>query len=232
MISSTTGARTNGRICRRLVIGITLLSGSVHAANSPPFALEYAADLSCPDAPAFSELVRAKLGPTAAPSAASAVPRVLVRLHATPSGFSGRLELHRLDASEYSREVSGGTCSEVANAIAFVLALALGAKDTAPEVAAAPEPPPPPAPTPVPVPPLPSPPAPVVAEQKASPSELSATRAAPSRIGDLGVGVQFGARTGSARYGRPLARRSWRCADCARLRSRSRYVARLWTDKP
>jgi hypothetical protein len=50
----------------------------------------------------------------------------------------GQLELSRPDVGVYSREVRGASCEEVANAVAFVLALALTGEDPTAQPAAEP----------------------------------------------------------------------------------------------
>jgi hypothetical protein len=124
-------------------------------------------------------------------SALPAGQRVAVQLHAAGAGFVGRLELLRADGSTYHREVSGASCAEVANALAFVLALALGAKDpeppsTQPAPQSKPEAPPAPLPPP-------------------APSALAAPPRLPEPPGEqrrsawsFGFGVQLGARAGLA----------------------------------
>ena len=125
---------------------------------------------------------------------------VALTLRAAESGFVGQLEIHRADGSTYDREVSGATCEEVANALAFVLALALGAKDPSPEPArAVPEvvaQAAPPA-----LPPLPPPAASLPAANP--PSTLVATPRLADPVGrrrrsawSLGVGVRLGLRAG------------------------------------
>ncbi|MET0795172.1 MAG: hypothetical protein ABW061_26875, partial [Polyangiaceae bacterium] len=61
----------------------------------------------------------------------------------TETGFWGQLKLQRVASHSDEREVTGASCSEVADALAFVLALALSTKDplppaTSPPLAAAP----------------------------------------------------------------------------------------------
>lgn len=157
-------------------------------------AASYEADLSCPTRTEFSDLARAKLAAVGVESALHDGQRVMVALHAAGAGFVGRLELHRADGSTYNREVSGAACAEVANALAFVLALALGAKD--PEPAAqesAPESKPEASPAPAPPPP---PTAPVALS---APPRLPEPAGSPRRSAwSFGFGLQLGARAGLA----------------------------------
>ena len=164
-------------------------------ADGPALSLEYDADASCPDQDAFSALVLEKLAANGVEESSGARPQIAAHIHAAGAGFVGQLELRRSDASNYDREVTGASCEEVANALAFVLALALSAKDaSAPSEAPAPsETPAPPAvvepPSPVPSaspPPIPSPPAPP--PKLAAPARRSRWR--------LAVGEQVGERSG------------------------------------
>jgi hypothetical protein len=163
-------------------------------ANGSALSLEYDADASCPDQDAFSALVLEKLAANGVEESSDARPQIAAHIHAAGAGFVGQLELRRSDASNYDREVTGASCEEVANALAFVLALALGAKDaTAPsDVPASPtvvEPPaaPPPVPS-VNPPPMPSPPPPLLPHELVAPARRSRWR--------LGVGEQVGERSG------------------------------------
>src|SRR5882724_4324372 len=111
-----------------LLIALTCVT-SRSRADSQALALEYDADATCPDQDAFSALVLEKLAANGVEESSSARPQIAAHIHAASSGFVGQLALRRSDASNYAREVTGDSCPEVANALAFVLALALGAKD-------------------------------------------------------------------------------------------------------
>jgi hypothetical protein len=163
---------------------IVWLSNSAEAAESPTLDLDYAGDASCPDLAAFSALAQAKLETAGSAKVSSNSPRILVRLHAADVGFVGQLELSLPDVGAYSREVRGASCEEVANALAFVLALALTAKEPAAQPASEP-----PSPRSPPVTPTPAPPA---------LSEQPLTREPPQSTGawGFGAGAQLGVRTG------------------------------------
>lgn len=160
-----------------------------HSADTTP-ALEYTVQEGCPTQDAFLALVREKLA-TAGAEGRSDEPRVSVSIRAVDSGFVGRLALQRADASRYDREVTGASCAEVANALAFVLALALGAEDTAPTSAVTPAAPKSPEPEPEPKPA--TPPAVVTAAPSGAPPRATEVRVSGWR---LGVGAQGGARAG------------------------------------
>ena len=93
-------------------------------AESQALALEYEADATCPDQDAFAALVLQKLAANGVEESNGARPQIAAQIHAASSGFVGQLALRRSDASSYDREVTGASCGEVANALAFVLAMA------------------------------------------------------------------------------------------------------------
>jgi hypothetical protein len=176
--------RAHSILPRLVAASIVWLSSSAWAAESPTLDLDYAGDASCPDLAAFSALTQAKLEAAGSTKVSSNRPRALVRLHAEDAGFVGQLELNRPDAGVYSREVRGASCEEVANAVAFVLALALTAQDPPAQPAWEPPSPPVPLATPAPTPPL--------------RSEHALKREPPQRstAWGFGAGAQLGVRTG------------------------------------
>jgi hypothetical protein len=108
------------------VVGVTVLSWSLAArAADRPFDMTYQSPPGCPGAGAFGELVSAKLAGTDLP-AVPVRPRVLVALRPATAGFVAHLELSRSDGSRYVRDLEGPSCAELAEAMAFVLALGLG----------------------------------------------------------------------------------------------------------
>lgn len=170
-----------------VVIALTRLS----RADSQALALDYDADATCPDQATFSALVLEKLAANGVEESNGTRPQIAAHIHAASSGFVGQLALRRSDGSSYDREVTGASCAEVANALAFVLALALGAQDrttpsvesAAPAVAA-----PPAAPPPVPA----LVPLAVTASASAPPPPVTER---PS-LWRLGASAQFGERAG------------------------------------
>ena len=98
------------------------------AAGPAPTALEldYEATLSCPDRAGFLQLVLGHLRGSAVDVGAGSSAQV--RLQNEAGAFAGELELTRPDGSRFQRQVSGASCPEVARALSFVLALALGAE--------------------------------------------------------------------------------------------------------
>ena len=173
-----------------MLIALTCVS-SRGRADSQALALEYDADATCPDQGAFSALVLEKLAANGVEESSSARPQIAAHIHAAGSGFVGQLALRRSDGSTYDREVTGASCSEVANALAFVLALALGAKE-----AAAPSPPVTVAPVAAPPPVPPSKPPATLSAPEQAPKPALAERRSPWR---LGGGAQVGERTGLGR---------------------------------
>ena len=139
-----------------------------------PRGLAYQADASCMDESAFASLVLERTPSADLTSVDPEHAGVVVALRAKDESFVGQLQLRRRDGTRYAREVRGTSCSEVAPAIAFIVALALsGQEETAPT---------PRAPTPT----APSPIAP-----------LPATEQALARWG-FGFGAALGARSGIA----------------------------------
>jgi hypothetical protein len=168
------------------VANVMCLAKTSFASGESPLQLDYREEMSCPDRAAFLELLQGRTPKSNMAGAAGA--RATVRLSRDASGFVGRLDLERPDGTTYQRDVGGTTCSEVANALSFVLALALGAKDPgqAEPTAAAP-----PAAASAPVPPAAAPLA-VRAVPSSEPSPRSKS------LWRLGVGTQFGVRSGLA----------------------------------
>lgn len=115
-----------------------LIASALICGTGPSFAQEalsggrYQGDESCPSGADFWQLVREKL-PDSALDAEHALPQLNVGLRATNSGYVGYLALLRADGTRYERQVEGPSCNEVARALAFVLALALGAQEAASE---------------------------------------------------------------------------------------------------
>ena len=158
--------------------------------------LRYEADATCPDQAAFSALLREKLTATGADAANATSPRIALSLRATSSGFVGQLDLQRADSSQYERAVNGVSCAEVANALAFVLALALGTKDppAAPAEATPAQTPATPEAATLPAPAAPAAP-PVLVASPRLPEPPGQRRRSPWRFGG---GIQLGARAGLA----------------------------------
>jgi len=179
------------------------ISGAVHAQASTA-AFIYEAGPTCPNRATFLELVRDKLATSQTEAALAPPAQGSVSLHATDSGFTGRLELPGADGSASAREVQGVTCAEVGNALAFVLALSLGAKtESEPAtgevrqavVPTTPVPPESPAAAPSGLPP------PLIASA-AAPPRTPGRRAAPPRSEwRFGAGILLGVRTGLSPHG-------------------------------
>jgi hypothetical protein len=193
-VNATLGDALEGRwICAALLAACCVCtSATARAQASSAFELDYAADASCPDAADFTRRVQERIGEPNEVEGATH-PQVVVRLRAAQAGFVAQLELQRSPGHVEKREVNGATCSEVASATAFVLALAL--KDEAADV------PPADAPGAVTPPPLAAaasaltPGAPRETVALAAPSP-GASRHRAERIWSFGGGAQVGARTG------------------------------------
>ena len=165
-----------------LIGNVVCLAKPCFANGEAQLPLDYQAEASCPERDAFLGLIAertASSGTTGAPRA-----RVSVRLNRAGDSFVGRLDLERYDGTAYRRDVAGATCAEVANALSFVLALALSDKDANGSEAA----------------PVASPSVPPPA-QSASPPPVRATpKPAPTLRSKspwrLTGGAQFGVRSG------------------------------------
>src|SRR4051812_20129791 len=108
--------------------------------------LFYQADASCLDERAFATLVLERTPSADLSPIDPAHAGVVVVLRATEDMFVGQLQIRRRDGTRFGREVRDESCSQVAQAIAFIVALALsGQVENAPE----PAPPAPTAPVPV-----------------------------------------------------------------------------------
>src|SRR5687768_14077605 len=57
--------------------------------------------------------------------------RAAVRFRRSEAGTVGRFDLEREDGTRSSRELASASCEQAANALAFVLALALGGREIA-----------------------------------------------------------------------------------------------------
>lgn len=189
------------RVCAGLMVSVACyLHPSPCQAEAPQYALEYAADPTCPGRAQFEGLISYYLeSELPAPGA-----RVQVGLSEGDAGARGSLTLERADGTRYTRELGAATCQEVAPAVAFVLAYALAgreAEQAAPSTAPITEP--------------------TTVQPSAATSSLSTTevtdRGPPSnrRAGSswrFGVGVALGARTGLG----PI----WTTVEAARVEAR------------
>jgi hypothetical protein len=110
---------------RLLAMSVVLISAGrdARANDVLPFLVEYEAAPTCPTGTEFRVLLDRKLSATPGEQH-SAISDALVRLSASTDGFVGRLELTRLDGTFSSRDISAASCGELAEAIAFVVALA------------------------------------------------------------------------------------------------------------
>src|SRR5260221_1776715 len=172
----------------RWILGVALLPWPVvaRAAEGLAFDMTYESPAGCPSYGAFGEMVAAKLAGADLPDS-PVRPRVAVALRAAGDAFAAHLELLRNDGSKYVRDLDGPSCVELAEAMAFVLALGLG--DRAPDGGKREEPPANLAPvqkTKVVEPP--------VAARETAPPAISPEPSA--RYWSLGVGAALGARGG------------------------------------
>jgi hypothetical protein len=162
--------------------------------------LDYVADAGCPERATFTALVQAQLDEAREPTPAARA-HASVRLRLQASGATASFDLSRDAGAHYGRELTGDSCEEAAQGLAFVLAYALGGGD--PQDAPLPATSPPGA-APEAAPKAREPaPEPVTTSPRASRPTPAATKARRSRW-RVGVGVQLGARTGLGPIWTPL----------------------------
>jgi hypothetical protein len=117
---------------RRLLscVSITLLASRLASAQSPPsYELEYDADASCPDKATFSQMVDTQLRQFDGSMSTPARLQVRVTMRSLPGSAWVRFQLDRPDGTSHERELREGSCAELAPALAFVLAYALGGRE-------------------------------------------------------------------------------------------------------
>lgn len=93
------------------------------------YTLEYEADPGCPDEATFSRLVDAQLRQFEAPADLAGL-RARVTMRVASGGAWAHFELNRRDGTNQERELRERSCGELAPALAFVLAYALGGVDS------------------------------------------------------------------------------------------------------
>jgi len=124
--------RVSRALTRLILFGVcaALLGSATARANDATYELTYEAERECPSREDFQIMVRTQLAESHELSAGAA-PRVAVQFAAAGAGFTGRFELAWDETTRVTRELRAATCSEVAPALAFVLALALGKRPSA-----------------------------------------------------------------------------------------------------
>jgi hypothetical protein len=163
------------------VVGSSLLGLSdARAQSAPPpakipLALKYAAPSNCPTANEFRARVEARTELAAFSDELDGAEVVRVTIRATGSSYAGHLFMAPVVGATSSRDVQDLHCTDVADALALVTALAID-PDAAlsPSSTPPPPPPPPPGPEPPPLPPHVEPPD-VVVVTPAPPSDPQKT---------------------------------------------------------
>jgi hypothetical protein len=132
------------------LVAVLASAGSAHAADAIPVDLVYRAAPGCPDASAFVARLRARSARIRPKQDGERAYTAAVTLSSGSSEATGEVELRDVDGRVARRHVDGEDCSDVADALALVIALdAVGS-------AAVPPRPPPPLPWAPPLAPLPS----------------------------------------------------------------------------
>jgi hypothetical protein len=164
------------------------------------FRVDYVAPASCPDADAFSALVRARTKRVREASVSEPAQTLRVELRESEGGVLGQLTAERDGETSDVRTLRGQTCADVVSALALTAALSL---DPSARLSL---PPPPPAPAPT--------PAPATAVSSATPARRLSARvgatAGLARIVSPGV-MPFVGATGeveATRWRRPAVRLS------------------------
>ena len=118
--------RKRGTIERAvLVLSALLVLCRVAAADPEDVRIEYMASTGCPDAAAFMRSLQERTTRFRQAAPDEQARRFFVRVAATGSSFSGRLEIRSPDDSTAIRSVDGAICDEVSNALALMTALAI-----------------------------------------------------------------------------------------------------------
>jgi hypothetical protein len=166
--------------------------------DSPHFHLTYVAPADCPDRNAFLGAIRARTPRPQLAADDEVAVTFVVTLEVEPTGSTGHLDVREPDGDAQKRSVSSRTCSEVARALALVVALVLDPDAlTAPEPAIVEPPTTPPAPSPAAGPAAASPPQ---KPRQASPAPAPPRKAMWRAAG----GVEIGALGGVAPAVAPL----------------------------
>lgn len=117
--------------------GLSLLSTARAEAVSTPIHLEYRSGEGCPNEAAFAARLHARMMGGAG-SETDGPLRVLIAVDGSGEGAVGQLTIEARSGETTTRQISGPSCEQIVDALAFVVALTL---DPAASAAAAPAPP-------------------------------------------------------------------------------------------
>jgi len=110
---------------RAVVLAVTLALGGVGKAEPEAVRIDYAAPSGCPDAAAFARSLQERTTRFRRAAPDEQARRFIVRVTATSSSFSGRLEIRSPDGGAAVRSVEASICDDVASALALMTALAI-----------------------------------------------------------------------------------------------------------
>jgi hypothetical protein len=170
--------------------------------DTPRFELVYDAPAGCPDRAAFLDAIHARTPRSQLADEATKASAVAFRVTIDARDTSkGELEVHEPDGGQQKRIVSGRTCTEVAKALALVVALILDPDAELGSEAQLLNPPPPPPPPGL------APPPPPLSPSLPRPPPSPPPQRAPSdtRTWHLAVGAELGAMGGIGRSVAPTA---------------------------
>jgi hypothetical protein len=170
--------------------------------DTPRFELVYDAPAACPDRAAFLDAIRARTPRSQVADDATKANAVAFRVTIDARDTSkGELEVREPDGGQQKRIVSGRTCTEVAKALALVVALILDPDaELGSEAQLLAPPPPPPGLAPPPPPGLAPPPPPLSLSLPRPPPSPPPPRApSDTRAWHLAVGAELGAMGGIGR---------------------------------
>jgi hypothetical protein len=94
---------------------------------------EYSAPEQCPSQNDFAARVRERVAHAAPSSPDAPARRFVVRIDASPAGFSGHVTIHELDGTTTVRAAEATECAELADGLAFIAALAIDPRRAARE---------------------------------------------------------------------------------------------------
>lgn len=192
---------------------VLAVSGTCWADEPARYELDYVAEPPCPSRADFERMVESQLVEFGDISRTIQA-RAAVRFRRSEVGTVGRFELEREDGTRSSRELVSASCEQAANALAFVLALALGGREIAEDTTSAGASPAPEAEPSAP------PSGPILLQPRAG-ADVAPARFRPAWRWRFDGGVQLGARSGVGP--------SWTAVEAGFLGLRGEHQARWGT---
>ncbi|HKQ68601.1 MAG TPA: hypothetical protein VJT73_04645 [Polyangiaceae bacterium] len=111
----------------------SLLARDARGSEIVQTSFSYQASPTCPSGPEFARIVEQRAPALNLVTAPAPGADIVVIIRATEAAFEGVLRLRRPDGTDYVREITAPSCSELAPALAFVAALALRGQVEGPE---------------------------------------------------------------------------------------------------